>query len=307
MNLGSKMFARSSTFRVLAQPCPKSSLSHGSYLLNPTWRYFSSSVSRTKAASKIKQPPKQIPYQEAKPSTQPKTPSQSEETLKFAGRRPMGFAKLERKVAREGELILFKAPSQRSYVFGAYGIALFCFAYSVYNSNAAFRDPIVKLPMWQQGLTGGICVIMSAMGTIFFVKTGRLIEGIKAVKSNGRAYLRFTVRHLIPFRKPLQFDVLPRQIAFSRRLVVSPDAHRPERLQAQASLEATSFWKAPTKKLNMLLFRIFRSIRQIFTQEDFILMEVEGKKGVFRMDSAGYVSEDFLIIGNPLSVKRPNS
>ncbi|KAL4783516.1 hypothetical protein BJX76DRAFT_329606 [Aspergillus varians] len=301
------MFARPFAFRALAQPFPKSSLSPGFYSHNATWRYFSSSVSRTKAASKVKQPQKQIPFREAKPSSQPKGPAESEETLKFAGRRPMGFAKLERKVAQEGELILFKAPSHRSYVFGAYGIAFFCFAYSVYNSNAVFRDPVVTLPMWQQGLAGGICVVMSVMGTVFLVKTGRLIRTVKAVSSNGQAYLRFTVRRTIPFRKPLEFDVLPRQIAFSRRLVVSPDAHRGEQTQAQASSETASILKAPSEQLSKLLYRIFRSVRQIFTQEDFILLEVKGQKGLFRMDSAGYVSPDFLVIGNPVMVKRSNA
>ncbi|KAL4926977.1 uncharacterized protein BDV17DRAFT_268396 [Aspergillus undulatus] len=290
------MLARSFAFRVLAQPCTRTSLPRGFNSPNLSWRYFSSSVSRTKAASKIQQPPKQI---------QPKGQAPPEETLKFAGRRPAGFAKLERKVAKEGELILFKAPSHRTYVAGAYGIAFFCFVYAVYNSNATLRDPVVPLPVWQQNLTGGICVVMSVMGTVFLVKTSRLIKGIKAVSNNGQTYLRFTVRSMMPFRKPYEFDVLPRQIAFSRRLVVSPDAHRPDRMQARAASAASSSWKAPSKHFSMLLYRLFRSVRQIFTQEDLILLEVEGQKGVFRMDSAGYISEDFLVVGNPVDVKRP--
>lgn len=301
------MFARQFAFRAFGQPCPKTSMPPVFYQSCPTWRYFSSTVSRTKGATKVKQPQKKIPYRETKPSSQPKSPSQPEETLKFAGRRPMGFAKLERKVAKEGEIMLFKAPSHRSYVLGAYGIAFFCFAYSVYNSNAVFRDPIVTLPMWQQGLAGGICVVMSVMGTVFLVKTGRLIKSVKAVNSNGQAYLRFTVRRMIPFRKPMEFDALPRQIAFSRRLVVSPDAHRADRAQAPTGPKSTSLFTAPTKKLSMFLYRIFRAVRQIFTQEDFILLEIEGQKGLFRMDSAGYVSEDFLVVGNPVSVKRTSN
>ncbi|KAL4939461.1 hypothetical protein BDV06DRAFT_36666 [Aspergillus oleicola] len=296
------MFARPFVFRVLAQPCPKTSLPHSP---NSSWRYFSSSVSRAKAASR--QLPKQSQPRKPEPSSQTKTPVQPEETLKFAGRRPAGFAKLERRVLKEGEVILFKAPSHRSYVLGAYGIAFFCFAYSVYNSNAVFRDPLVPLPRWQQALTGGICIVMSVMGTVFLVKTSRLIRSIKAINTDNKALLRFTVRSMMPFRKPYEFDVLPRQIAFSRRLVVSPDAHRPERMQARAASSVTSFWKAPGKQMSMIMYRVFRSIRQIFTQEDLILLEVEGQKGVFRMDSAGYVSEDFLVVGNPVDVKRPRA
>ncbi|KAL3482458.1 hypothetical protein BJX99DRAFT_217095 [Aspergillus californicus] len=300
------MFARPFIFRVLAQPCPKASPASGFYSSNQKWRFFSSSISRTKAASKAN-PQRQILYQSPK-SSQPKSSAQAEETLKFAGRRPMGSAKLDRKVAKEGELILFRAPSHRSYILGAYGIAFFCFAYSVYNSNAVFRDPVVPFPKWQQGLAGGICITMSVMGTVFLVKTGNLVKSVKAISLNGQAYLRFTVRRMIPFQKPMEFDVLPRQVAFSRRLVVSPEALGGKQSlvgpEASSSGASTSLLKAPFKNFSKALWRIFRAIRQIFTQEDFILLEVQGQKGVYRMDSAGYVSEDFLVIGNPVALKR---
>ncbi|PWY70363.1 hypothetical protein BO94DRAFT_539829 [Aspergillus sclerotioniger CBS 115572] len=298
------MFARSFAFRAFSQQCPRGTLSSALESSSPAWRYFSSSASRTKAASKAKQ---------AKPRV-----AEPEDTLKFAGRRPEGFGKLERKVAKEGEIVLFRAPSQRGYVLGAYGIAAFCFAYSVYNSNAVFRDPVVPLPMWQQGLFGGICVTMSVMGTVFLFKTTRLIKTVKALPINGHTHLRFTVRSMIPFRKPYEFDVLPRQIAFSRRLVVSPDS-LPEslvdsapvspgnagpRAMTYAGEEKVSFFRHPLKKTSMGLWKLFRSIRQIFSQEDFILMEVEGQKGVLRMDSGGFVSRDFLLVGNPVSFRR---
>ncbi|KAL4992041.1 hypothetical protein BDW68DRAFT_150363 [Aspergillus falconensis] len=301
-SVGSRMFARSSTFRVLAQPCPKTSSSPGSYLPRPTCRYFSSSVTRTKAASKVKQ----IPYRKPVPSLPPKSSSHLEESLKFAGRRPTGFAKLERKVAKEGELVLYKAPPHRSYVLGAYASAVFCFAYAVYNSNATIRDPVVKLPMWQQALTGGVCVAMSVMGTLFLTRTGKLIKTVKAVISNNQAHLRFTVRSMVPFRRPFEFDVLPNRIVFSRRLAVFVEQHGGQTpAHAQSSSESVGFFRAPGQKLSMLMYGVFRSIRQIFTQEDFILLEVDGQKGTFRMDRAGYVSEDFLpVVGNPVPMKR---
>lgn len=294
------MFARSFAFRAFAQPCSRGLLFPGLQPSPTLWRTFTANAPRAKAAIKPKQQP--IAY---KP--QPKVQAQSaEETLKFAGRRPEGFGKLERKVAKEGTLLLFSAPSLRSYVLGAYGIASFCFAYAVYNSNAVFRDPLVPLPMWQQGLFGGICVMMSVMGTVFLVKTSRLIRSVHAVAVNGQTYLRFNVRSAVPFKKSYSFDVLPRQIAFSRRLIVSPSAQtaRHAELAAGAQKSQVSFFKAPLQKTSMIIWRLFRAVRQIFTQEDFILLEVEGQKGVFRMDSAGYVAEDFLIIGNPVSIRR---
>jgi hypothetical protein len=308
--LKSRMFARPFAFRALGQKCPAAAPSSGLYTSALTWRYFSSSIARTKAATKVKLPSKQIPSQKPKPnsSTKSKPIPLEEETLKFAGRRPQGFGKLERKVAQEGELLLFKAPSQRSYLFGAYGLTAFCFAYSIYNSNIVFRDPIIEMPMWQQGLAGGICVMMSVMGTVFLTKTLRLIKTVKGVNINGQTYIRFSIRRMIPFRKPYEVDVLPGQIAFTRRLVVSPEAMRGERISLSTeptrSSSSVSILKAPARALSKLLWRFFRSVRQIFTSEDFILLEIQGQKGTFRLDSGGYVSTDFLVIGNPLALKR---
>ena len=161
--------------------------------------------------------------------------------------------------------------------------------------------------MWYQGLFGGICVVMSVMGTVFLSKTGRLVKSVNAIYSNGRTRLRFSIRSMIPFRKPYEFDALPRQIAFSRRLVVSPEfLKRTQQPEAAQGAKPSSEWevmKAPAKKISVTLWKIFTNIRKLFTQEDFILLEVEGQQGVFRMDSSGYVSEDFLAVGNPVSLK----
>ncbi|RAL12294.1 uncharacterized protein BO97DRAFT_478034 [Aspergillus homomorphus CBS 101889] len=288
------MFAtRPSAIRAISQQCPRTSFSPAAHLSSPVWRFFSYSAPRAKAAVKAKNP-----------AAQPKVKAPPEDTLRFAGRRPEGFGKLERKVAKTplGELVLFKAPSHRSYVLGAYGVTAFCFAYAVYNSNITFRDPIVPLPMWQQVTFGGICVMMSVMGTVFLAKTNKLIRAVKAVNKNGQTYVRFTVRSFIPFRKPYEIDVLPRQVAFARRLVVSPDtAGKRDTIQQTAQV---SFFKEPLKKMNMSLYKVFRSIRQLFTGEDFILVEVQGQSGEFRLDSAGYISQDFLTIGNPVTVRR---
>ncbi|KAL4901322.1 hypothetical protein BDW74DRAFT_160237 [Aspergillus multicolor] len=298
------MFARSFAFRVLAQPCPKASPSPGAYSPNSAWRYFSSSVSRTKAASGIKD----IPYRKPGHSSQPKSPSSSEEGLKFAGRRPAGFARLERKVAKEGDLVLYKAPSQRSYILGAYGGALFCFAYAVYNSNATIRDPVIELPKWQKILTGGICIIMSVMGTLFFTRTGRLIKTVKAVSSGGQAHLRFTVRSMAPFRKPFEFDVLPHRILFTRQLGSYLEQRGGQgHVDAQPGSKGPSLLRAPGQAMSRGMYKIFQSIRQVFTQEDFILLEVDGQKGTFRMDQAGYVSDDFLPVFGVVPGKRPTA
>ncbi|KAL4810211.1 hypothetical protein BDV18DRAFT_130529 [Aspergillus unguis] len=296
------MFSSLFTSRLLAQSCPRTSRAFGLHAPNATLRFFSSSVPRTKATN-ISNAPKQIPYQKPKTPAQPKSTSPIEDTLRFAGRRPSGFAKLERKVAKEGNLTLYKSPSHRGYILGAYGAAFFCFAYAVYNSHITFLDPLVKLPRWQQVMTGSICVVMSAMGTVFLMRTARLVKSVKAVSTNGQTSIRFSVRSIVPFKKPFEFDVLPRQIAFSRRLVINPEARRPEALEAPTGSKFVAVMKAPTKYLSKFVYGLFRSLRQIFTQEDMILLEVESQNGTFRMDASGYISEDLFVIGNPVSVK----
>ncbi|KAJ9217681.1 hypothetical protein DTO166G4_863 [Paecilomyces variotii] len=241
-----------------------------------------------------------------KPATRPNIAASTEETLKFAGRRPAGFGKLERKVAKEGQVVLYKAPSQRTYILGAYGMAAFCFAYAVYNSNITFRDPKVPLPVWQKSLFGGVCIIMSIMGTVFLFKTNRLVKTITAVNSNGKTMVRFTVRNFIPFRKPVEFDAVPRQIVFSRRVVVSPESIGPDAADRSARNEAVSkvsFFRAPFKKISFVLWRAFCSVRRLFTQEGFVLIEVEGRKGDLRMDLEGFISNDLFLVGNPVHVK----
>lgn len=182
-------------------------------------------------------------------------------------------------------------------------MAAFCFTYAVYNSNITFRDPKFPLPVWQQALFGGICVIMSIMGTVFLFKTNRLIRTITAVNSNGKISIRFAVRNFIPFLKPIQFDAVPHQIIFSRRLVVSPDSVGPMAAERRAHSQAVSemsFFKAPFKKISLALFRVFSSTRRLFTQEGFVYVEVEGRKGDLRMDVNGFVSEDLFLVGNPV-------
>ncbi|KAL1859259.1 hypothetical protein Plec18170_002375 [Paecilomyces lecythidis] len=241
-----------------------------------------------------------------KPATRSSLAEHTEETLKYAGRRPAGFGKLERKVAKEGEVVLYKAPSQRTYILGAYGMAAFCFSYAVYNSNITFRDPKFPLPVWQQSLFGGVCVIMSIMGTVFLFKTNRLIRTITAVHSNGKTVVRFSVRNFIPFRKPVEFDAVPRQIVFSRRVVVSPDAMGPdaaERSSRNDAVSKVSFFRAPFKKISFTLWKAFCSVRRLFTQEGFVVVEVDGRKGDLRMDLEGFVSNDLFLVGNPVHVK----
>lgn len=264
-----------------------------------SWRSFNSSAFRCKAAKPTT------------PSPAKAAPKEAEEpSLQFAGRRPKGLGSLAMKISREGEVVLYKAPSQSVYLFTAYSLAAGCFAYSVYNSKVTFRDPIVPRPTWQKVLFGGICIMMSAGGTLLLTRTGNIIRNITAVKSQAGPQVRFTVRSTIPFKKPFQFEVMPQQIAFSRRLVVSPENMERYQRDSQriggANKPPPSFFKSPAKKLSYLLWKVFQSMRQVFTTEDIILLQVQGHNGTFRMDSNGFVARELLAIGNPVEYNMPS-
>ncbi|KAL1985304.1 hypothetical protein VTN96DRAFT_8103 [Rasamsonia emersonii] len=292
------MFPRSFVFQSFLQRCSRGSF-QSLYLhsrpLSP--RSFSEATRYANSvASRVPLRPKS--------SSRPSIPDPTEQTLKFAGRRPAGLGQLERKVAKLGSVVLFEAPSHRGYILWAYGIATYTFAFAIYNSHIVFRDPKRPLATWVKALWGGLCVIMSMMGTVAITRTFRLIKAVKAVHVNGAMYLRFSVRRTLPFRKPWQFDVLPRQVAFSRQLVIDPNRVTADgQVMAYSQKPDISFFRNPLKMISYIFFRNFLIVRQLVTTEDFILLEVQGQKGWFKMDANGFVSSDLLLVGNPVRVK----
>ncbi|KAJ5797615.1 uncharacterized protein N7503_006911 [Penicillium pulvis] len=282
------MAARPPTFRLFwhrfAGPSARNSCQAD---FAPTWRSFVTSAPRSARG-------------QAKPSSRNVVPGSSV---------PVGsIGRLALKVAREGDVVLFKAPSHRTYVMSAYGLSAFCFAYALFNSNDVFRDAQIERPVWQKGLFGGICVTMSVMGTLFLVRTGHLVRSITAVKSNNQTYIRFSVRRMVPFTKPYQIEVLPSEVSISRRLVISQDSKQrfegDSKKIGSAQDPQPGFFKAPVQTMSVGIWKMFMSMRQIFTGEDFILMKVEGRKQTFRVDSNGFVSNDFMALGNPVQFKR---
>jgi hypothetical protein len=294
------MFSRSFVLHILSRDCPK----HFLKPLSRPSRYFSSGAARHAILPKSAEP--RVPSQ-SKPGLRLKLPPyKNEVALKFAERRPESLGTLQRKVVKQGNIELYRAPSHISYRAGAYGIAAFCFVYSAYHCYITFLGPKSQLPIWQKTLFGGISVAMSALGAVFVFKTSRLVRTLTAVNSHGRTYLRFTVRSMIPFRKPWEFEVSPSQVTFTRQAVVSADGMASlnrQRAHSQNVMSEVNFFKAPLKKLSFGFWRIFRSVRQLFTEEGIVLLEVEGQKGSFRMDLHGFVSEDLRLLGNPIRTK----
>ncbi|RMJ24347.1 hypothetical protein PHISP_04785 [Aspergillus sp. HF37] len=280
------MFPRPFAFRIFHHQLPKCSPFRSQYP-NSTWRYFTSSA----------------PRRAAKPA---QSSAADEAALRFAGRRPEGLGQLERKVAKEGNVLLFQAPSHTGYRFGAYCLSGFCFAYAAYNSNAIFRNSSSPLPRWMQACVGTVSILMGVMGTVILLRTARLVKTINAFWSNGQTHVRFTVRSMIPSRKVV-IDVEPRQIAVARRLVVSPEsmtAVQSAEMEHTSQASKPSFFRNPAKGISIAFWHLFRTIRQLFTEEDFINLKLQGHSGDFRMDSNGFVSQHFLSIGSLVTYTR---
>lgn len=294
------MSSRAPTLRVFWHQCAGTHLRPGFQTFHAlSWRSFASKPPHVAAVPKSVKPTSQASGQAQRVRN----------TIQATQAKAGNIGQLALKVARQGDVVLFNAPSQRSYVLSAYGLSAFCFAYAVYNSNAVFRDPVTVLPMWQQALFGGICVTMSVMGTLFFTRTSHMIRNITAVKSQGQTYIRFSVRRMLPFTKPYQIEVLPSQVSISKRLVISEQSAKRfegESRKLGSEESESSFFKAPVEKLSRGLWRLFLSVRQVFTSEDFILMQIEGRKATFRLDSNGYVSHDLYALGNPVRYARKN-
>jgi hypothetical protein len=163
--------------------------------------------------------------------------------------------------------------------------------------------------MWQKSLFGGICIVMSVMGTLFISRTGFLVRNIKAVNSDGRMRVHFTVRSMMPFKKPYLVDVAPGDISFKRKMTVSPETikrYQKDNKRLGRGLQSPpTFMKSPISALSFLLWRTFQSMRQVFTNEDFIIVQVAGRKTQFRLDSNGYVSNDLLHFGRMVNMKMP--
>ncbi|CRG88327.1 hypothetical protein PISL3812_05356 [Talaromyces islandicus] len=283
------MIPRSFTLRLGALKCPTNRI-------YPPSRTFSSLTVRLAKS----QPRKPL----SKPTTPPRNPSSNSQAplnYKFMGRRPEGLGKFEQKVIHAGRISLFEAPSQGAYVFGAYGISAFCFAYAVINSSMNIGE---NHAFWLKGAYFGMCVVMSTLGTVFFSRTSKLIRKITAISSADGVKLLVDVRSMVPFRKPYTIETTPRQMVFARKLVVDPRRTTPDGKLRPRTTQQVSFLKNPSKAINYKLFQAFFAFRRIFSQEEMILVEFDGQKGSYRMDSNGYISDDMFAIGAPVKPQK---
>lgn len=274
------MLLRPSFLRILPQQLPRCSPFRSQYT-NSTWRYF---ASRTRGKA-----------------TKPTQPLEDQGHL-FAGQRP-GLAKFALAVAKRGNILLYEAPKHGGYRFTAYSLTAFCYTYTVWNIHEVFIDPISEPSKWLQYAAGMGCLMMFVLGNMAAFRAKGLVKTINAYRANDQTHIRLTVRSMIPFRK-FDIDVLPQDIAVSRQLVISPEsmaaARKAQKTGAQRIRDApdVSFFRNPIKRISIANWRVFRTMRQIFTQEDFIRLQLKGHRGTLAMDARGFLSPEFFAIAN---------
>lgn len=274
------MYPRSFAFRIFSQQFSRYSGPLRPAYSSPAWRYFTSSALRTKA-------------------TRPNPVSPGLTKPGITRRLPQGFTSFERDVVKEKFLQLYKAPNHRRYLFGCYSVAVALFAMAVNFADIAYRHES-KMPMWIKITNGVVSFAASVLGTIAILKSARLVKSIHAYRSKGQTYLRLTSRRMIPFMKPLTFDVHHSQVTVASRVVVSPEVTRAGRAETQPLMDV-SFFKAPLKRTNLAFWQLFKGVRQVWTEEDFIKLRLEGQGGRFRMDSNGTASKHLMTaLGKPV-------
>lgn len=286
------MASRSSILRMLWRRCPNSSSKSDLQNSLPSWRSFASK-----------------PTPEVRPARQPIDRTSRAQQGRTGPGRPR-YGELVRKVATYGDLVLYRSPSQKLYRGNGYAIATAAFGYSIYHSYINFVDPLREVADWILWTNGGICVLTSAMGTAWLMRTGNLVKSIVAVQNGKQTLLRFTVQSARPFSRPREFEVSPRKVSISKRLVVSEDRRQVVgqniRTQVTANdLKKPSLMMAPLHAMNRGFGDWLQSLKQLTLQDDFIILKVEQEKRPIqlRMDANGHLSSDFFLVGDPIDFK----
>lgn len=276
-------------------------------ILRPNSRFFSC-LNRLQAPKKKRAPSSVKTSKPPKPSSTLPRPLREPSSLPLREPPPgtqSRLARFEHFVSKHnGSVVLFKAPSHKGYIFSAYSVAAFCYAYAGFNFYTTSIDPLVAPKVWQQALFGGICIVMAGMGTVFFLRASKLVASVTAIRSQGETRLDLKVRRMVPFLKPLEYSIHPSQLSCSRQIVVPPKnpnrtaTDTQQEIESQQAVAQTSFLRSPFKKISFSMWKVFINARRLFSQEHFVHLKIDGQRGTFRMDTTGDVSEGFFLLNN---------
>lgn len=198
-----------------------------------------------------------------------------------------------------GPIELFTAPSHRSYIATSYAITAFCYMYAGWNLYTITATD-VQLEILSKSLVGFLCVVTSGMGTIFLLRGTNLISKITAAHSpDGQTLLKICIRRMIPFLKPREIVTAPSKMRLSSHVIVPGRLQTVEvgtiqrQLEAQKRLVQLPFYRAPFAKTSFNLWRIFLNMRRVFTQEQFVYLNLKDSKPTYRLDVTGNYSKPF--------------
>jgi hypothetical protein len=194
---------------------------------------------------------------------------------------------LARYLHDSGETLLYKAPSHAGFLTATFLSGSMCLIGAVATSSTELWKPQVGLPWWV-GTANRLGIICFAfLGGWIVLRATRHITSIKLMLKDDRVKMLVTVRRMIPL------PFVP-----SKKLVMDPvDFILPSRMVAQLAIPtwldnqgteiSGSLSSRIVKRISLALWTYFAGMRKVFTHEGFLDVTINGKKGLWKLDTAG--------------------
>ncbi|KAK2752413.1 hypothetical protein FQN55_007453 [Onygenales sp. PD_40] len=199
------------------------------------------------------------------------------------------------------EVILFEAPSQRSYIFGCRFIAGLGYIFAGNGFYTISVDPFAEPSNWVLGAWAVICLVTAAMGTVYLRRSTCLISRISARRTQGEPEIRIKVRRALGFLKHSEIVTSPSEMKLSSHTFIPKDQidaegwrRAQDQFKKHTEVSQVSFFRAPLQKTSFFLWSFFMNARRVFTQENFVYMDVDGVSRSLRLDISGKFSPAYL-------------
>lgn len=101
---------------------------------------------------------------------------------------------------------------------------------------------------------------------------------------------------MLPFRllRPRTLEVPPTDITLSSRIYIDLSqthamhaAEMREYQEKMRDIERTHLMTSPFRKMSYLTWRMFGSLRRVWTREGFVYLQVKGRNGTWKIDRDG--------------------
>ncbi|KAI9755374.1 MAG: hypothetical protein M4579_004303 [Chaenotheca gracillima] len=212
---------------------------------------------------------------------------------------------------RSSPTLLYQAPPYRAFILGSYAFSFFCFSYAGWNFYQHYLFPPPGLATWVPIAFGVVCIFMTGFGTWLLLGPSRIIRSISAIPLRSPSAHSLTTPRGAPLNLEIElFPVLP-GISPRRRIIIPPSSFNlssrlyqpyadPEAAlryitpreaalarEAEIKYDREHIMTVPFRHLSQALFKVFVSLRRVWTREGFTRVFVQGRKGVWKLDAGG--------------------